>query len=178
MIVWFSDSELYYVFKQIKWPKRSQFLYIRHVPLPSFLSKISYAVHCILYITVCNTLYILNSKILFFCFKVYILLDGWGLLDTFRVGNSHSQFIQYILVETYHYYINRISTEFWYTQCQTMLQFDFLNFLGSNYLWSFCYIFLLCLSIYNYMNVVIVYLLAVFGSGKTFEYCYYLLEPC
>ena len=128
--------------------------------------------------TVCNTLYILNSKILFFCFKVYILLDGWGLLDTFRVGNSHSQFIPYILVETYHYYINRISTEFWYTQCQTMLQFDFLNFLGSNYLWSFCYIFLLCLSIYNYMNVVIVYLLAVFGSGKTFEYCYYLLEPC
>ena len=36
---------------------KRQYLYLRHVPLPSFLSK---------------TEYILNSEFLFFCFRVYI----------------------------------------------------------------------------------------------------------
>ena len=53
-----------------------------------------------------------------------------------------------------------------------MIQLDFLNFLESNYFWSFCYTFLFCLPIYliiylfNYTNVVNVYLLLYLILGK------------
>ena len=57
-----------------------------------------------------------------------------------------------------------------------MIQLDFFNCLVSKYFRSFCYIFLFRLPIYNYTNVVIVCVVAVFDSGKTFEYYYYLLK--
>ena len=57
---------------------KRQFLDCRHVPLPSFLAKIVYALHL---------RYILNLKYVFF-FRVYILLDGWELLNTLWVGKS------------------------------------------------------------------------------------------
>ena len=100
------------------------------------------------------TVYILKFKDFVFLFQSFlfvILLDSWELLDTFWVGKSQSQVILYVVVETYLYYINRFSTKFLLTQCQTMIQLHFLIFLGSNYCWSFCFIFLFCLHNYNYL---------------------------
>ena len=120
----------------------------------------------------------LNSKFLFFYFKVFILLDDWGLLGIFLVSNFQLQFISYVLVETYHDYINRVLTKFWFTQCHTMIHLDFLNFLGSNSFWSSCYIFLFCLPIYNCNNAVILCVVAVFDPWKNFDYYYYLRKVC
>ena len=68
---------------------------------------------------------------------ILALCDDCRVLDKFWVSNSLSQFISYIFVETYQYYINSISNKFWFTQCQTMIQLGFLNFQGSNFFETF-----------------------------------------
>ena len=128
------------------------------------------------------TVYILKFKdfvSLFQSFLFVILLDSWELLDTFWVGKSQSQVILYVVVETYLYYINRFSTKFLLTQCQTMIQLHFF-FLGGEVTTfeAFALYFCFACIIITVLNLVIVYVVAVFDSGKTFEYYYYLLKLC
>ena len=51
-----------------------------------------------------------------------------------------------------------------------MIQLDILNVFESSHVWSFCYVFVTCLPICDYTKVVIGYAVAVFDSGRTFEY--------
>ena len=80
----------------------------------------------------------------------YWIHFGWVILNH---NSSH------VFVETYYYYMNRISTNFclYHCQCQIMIQVDFITFLRTNYFWSLyiyiyvIYMWLLCM-LFQYLS--------------------------